>query len=234
MSNKEGYESLSSIIEAGLTKLSVAEFKAKMSDDNCVVLDTRAAKVFMEGFIPDSISVGLEGRFAEWVTSLLPLDKTILLITDAGYEEETIIRLAKVGFEKVCGYLEGGYEAWTNAGEQIDLIIDVEPDELAMDIEFDTNLVVLDVRKETEYDNGHLKEAINIPLENLIDPGTMADFDDNHNIYVHCGGGYRSVIGCSLLKKQGIHNIRNVNGGWDAITELKNKFKVIKTEASLN
>lgn len=234
MINKEGYESLSSIIEAGLTKLSVADFKIKMREDDYVVLDTRAASVFMEGFVPGSISVGLEGRFAEWAASLLPFDKTILLVTDAGKEEETIIRLARVGFEKIGGYLEGGFEAWNNAGEQIDLVIDVDADELALDIEFDDNLVVLDVRKEAEYDNGHLKESINISLENLVDPGTMADFDDNHNIYVHCGGGYRSVIGCSLLKKQGIHNIRNVNGGWEAINELKTKFKIIKTEASLN
>ena len=234
MINKEGYENLSSIIETGLTKLSVETFKTKMREDEYVVLDTRAAKVFVEGFIPGAISVGLEGRFAEWAASLLPFDKTILLVTDADKEEETIIRLARVGFEKMGGYLEGGFEAWKNAGEQIDLVIDVDVDELAMDIEFDNNLVVLDVRKEAEFDNGHLKEALNIPLENLLDPGTMADFDDNHNIYVHCGGGYRSVIGCSLLKRQGIHNIRNVNGGWDAITELKDKFKIIKTEASLN
>ncbi len=234
MINKEGYESLSSIIEAGLTKLSVDGFKTKMREDDYVVLDTRAATAFVEGFVPNAIFVGLEGRFAEWAASLLPFDKMILLVTDAGMEEETIIRLARVGFEKVGGYLDGGFEAWKNAGEQIDLVIDVEADELAMDIEYDTNLVVLDVRKEAEYDNGHLKEAINISLENLVDPGTMADFDDNHNIYVHCGGGYRSVIACSLLKKQGIHNIRNINGGWDAITELKDKFKIIKTEASLN
>ena len=234
MINKEGYESLSSILNTGLTKLSVTTFKAHISNDEYVVLDTRATVDFVQGFIPGSLYVGLEGRFAEWAASILPFDKTILLITEAGKEEETITRLARVGFEKMGGFLEGGYEAWVNAGEQIDLIIDVEVDELAMDIDFDTNLVVLDARKEAEYDNGHLQESINIPLENLVDPGTMADFDDNHNIYVHCGGGYRSVIACSLLKKQGIHNIRNVNGGWDAITELKSKFKIIKTEASLN
>jgi rhodanese-related sulfurtransferase len=234
MINKERYENLSSITETGLTKLSVETFKTKMREDEYVVLDTRAAKVFVDGFIPGAIFVGLEGRFAEWAASLLSFDKTILLVTDAAKEEETIIQLARVGFEKIGGYLDGSFEAWKTAGEQIDMVIDVEVDELAMDIEFDNNLVVLDVRKEAEYDNGHLKEALNIPLENLLDPGTMADFDDNHNIYVHCGGGYRSVIGCSLLKKQGIHNIRNVIGGSDAITELKDKFKIIKTEASLN
>ena len=234
MINKEGYESLNAIMEKGLTALSVDEFKGKMAEDNFVVLDTRPARLFVEGFVPNSISIGLDGRFAEWAASLLSFDKTILLVTEPGKEEETIIRLARVGLEKIGGYLSGSYDAWKDAGEPIDLVIDVEVDELAMDISFDTNLVVLDVRKEVEFDNGHLKQSINIPLETLTDPGTMADFDEHYNIYVQCGGGYRSVIACSLLKRQGIHNIRNVNGGWDAINTLKEKFNITKTEAVLN
>ncbi len=234
MINKEGYESLNAIMEKGLTALSITEFKDKMYDDNFVVLDTRSPKTFVEGFIPSAISIGLDGRFAEWAASLLSFDKTILLVTEAGKEEESIVRLARVGLEKVGGYLAGGYEAWKEAGLPIDLVIDVEVDELAMDISFDTNLVVLDVRKEVEFDNGHLKQALNTPLETLTDPGTMSDFDEHYNIYVQCGGGYRSVIACSLLKRQGIHNIRNVNGGWDAINTLKEKFDIIKTEAILN
>ena len=232
--NKEGYESLNSIMEKGMEKLSVAAFKEKMKDDNIIVLDTRPAIVFMEGFIPKSIFIGLEGRFAEWAANLLSFEKTIILVTEPGKEQESITRLARVGFEKMGGYLDGSYAAWKDAGEQIDLLIDVEADELAMDIAFDDNLVVLDVRKEIEYDNGHLKQSLNIPLEELIDPGKLADFDEHHNIYVHCGGGYRSVIACSLLKLHDIHNLRNVNGGWDAIVALKDKFDITKTEAVLN
>jgi len=232
--NKEGYESLKAILDKGMQQLSVKTFKQKAIEDNTVILDTRPASVFVEGFVPNSIFIGLEGRFAEWAASLIPFDKTILLVTEPGKEQETITRLARVGFDKVVGYLDCGYDSWKNAGEQIDMLIDVEADELAMDIEFDDNLVVLDVRKELEYDNGHLKKAMNIPLDELIDPGTLADFDEHHNIYVHCGGGYRSVIACSILKLQGIHNLRNVIGGWDAIDKLKDKFSISKTEATFS
>ncbi|WP_431212434.1 rhodanese-like domain-containing protein [Puia sp. P3] len=132
-----------------------------------------------------------------------------------------MIRLARVGFDKMKGYLEGSYEAWLTAGEPIDMIIDVEPDELAMDIPFDKNLVVLDVRRETEFADGHVKDALNIPLQDLTDPGNMANLEENYNIYVHCGGGYRSVIAASMLKRQGIHNLRNVTGGWGKIKDQK-------------
>ena len=214
--------------------MSVTSFKEKIKEDNIIVLDTRPANIFIEGFVPNSIFIGLEGRFDEWAASLLSSEKTIILVTEAGKEQETIARLARIGFEKIGGFLDGGYGAWKDAGERIDLLIDVEADELAMDIAFDNNLVVLDVRKEIEYDNGHLKQSVNIPLEELIDPGHLADFDEHHNIYVQCAGGYRSVIACSLLKLHEIHNLRNVNGGWEAITALKGKFAIIKTEAALN
>ena len=232
--NKEGYESLNAILEKGMQQLSVDAFKQKAKEDNAIILDTRPASSFVEGFIPSSIFIGLEGRFAEWAANLISFDKTILLVTETGKEQETITRLARVGFDKMGGYLDGGYEDWKNAGEQIDMLIDVEADELAMDISFDDNLVVLDVRKELEYDNGHLQQSMNIPLDELIDPGTLADFDEHHNIYVNCGGGYRSVIACSILKQQGIHNLRNVVGGWDAISKLSDKFSIAKTEATFS
>ncbi len=232
--NKEGYESLNSVLEAGLQALSVADFKQKMSDDTVLILDTRNATVFTQGFVPTSIFIGLEGRFAEWAGSLLSFNKTILLVTDAGKEKESVVRLARVGFAKFAGYLNGSFEAWQNAGEKTDLIIDVEVDELAMDIPFDENMVVLDVRKETEYADDHIAEAINIPLLNLTDPASMADFEDNQNIYIHCAGGYRSVIAASMMKKEGIHNIRNVLGGWNAIKELKDRFTIEKSVEVLN
>jgi rhodanese-related sulfurtransferase len=155
-------------------------------------------------------------------------------VTTPGKERETIVRLARVGFDKMTGYLNGGFEAWKNAGEPIDMIVNVDADELAMDIPFDDNLVVVDVRKETEFANGHLKDAVNLPLDGLKDPGSMADLDDAQNIYVHCQGGYRSVIAASLIKKEGFHNIRNVTGGWNAIKELEDKFTIVKEPAVLN
>ncbi len=227
--NKEGYDSLQSILDKGLQPLSVAAFKEKAAQDDIIIVDTRKATVFTEGFVPNSIFIGLEGRFAEWAGSILPFDKNILLVTETGKEKETIVRLARVGFEHFVGYLQGGFEAWKNTNEKIDLIIDIEADELAMDIPFDDQLLVIDVRKENEYADGHLTQAMNIPLSNLIDPGSMADLDDSHNMYVHCAGGYRSVIAASLIKRQGLHNVRNVLGGWGAIKELKDKFTIEKS-----
>lgn len=232
--NKEGYQSISTILENGLKALSVNEFKAKASDENVIIVDTRNATVFTNGFVPNSISIGLEGRFAEWAGSILPFTKSILLVTEKGKEKESVVRLSRVGFDKFAGYLDGGFEAWQLANENTDMIVDVECDELAMDIPFDENLIVVDVRRETEYADGHLKQSINIPLNELTDPASMANLEDNHNIYIHCAGGYRSVIAASLLKQQGIHNLRNVLGGWSKIKELADKFEIEKSTEVLN
>jgi rhodanese-related sulfurtransferase len=234
MINKQGYSSLDEVLTAGLRPLSVAAFKELAATDDVIVLDTRPSQEFPGGFIPGSISIGLDGRFAEWAGSLLSFRQPILLVTSPGKEKETIVRLARVGFDKMIGYLEGGFEAWQQAGELVDLIIDVDADELVMDMQFDPNLVIADVRKETEFANGHLKDALNLPLDHLKDPGAMADLDETQNIYVHCLGGYRSIIAASLIKRQGFHNIRNVNGGWNAITQLSDKITIVKEPAVLN
>jgi len=230
--NKKGYESLDAVLEKGLTPLSVQQVKEALEGD-VILLDTRHAAQFTQGFVPGSIFIGLEGRFAEWAGSLLPFDKPMMLVTEPGQERETIVRLARVGFSKVMGYLQGGYEAWQASGEETDMIIDVEADELAMDIPFDDNLLVLDVRKQTEYADGHVKDALNIPLSDLIDPLNMSAIEDEHNVYVHCAGGYRSVIAASFLKKQGIHNLRNVLGGWSKIKE-EEKIQTVKDKSVLN
>lgn len=229
--NKEGYDPLEAVIEKGMTALSVAAFKERIQP-NTILLDTRKATVFTQGFVPSSISIGLEGRFAEWAGGLLPFDQPILLITDPGKEQESIVRLARVGFHQIEGHLKGGYEAWKEAGEEIDLIIDVEPDELMMDLPHDPNLVVLDVRKESEFADGHLKDAVNLPLNSLTDPGAMANIEDEQNLYVHCAGGYRSVIAASLLKRQGFHQLRNVLGGWSLISKQEGAQIVKETPVS--
>lgn len=216
--NKEGYDSLDSVLQKGMRALSVQEFKKEITPET-ILLDTRNASVFSEGYVPGSVFIGLDGRFAEWAGSLIPFHQPILLITEPGKEKESIVRLARVGFDSVSGYLDGGFEAWKQAGEGIDMIIDVEPDELMMDIPHDKNLVVVDVRRESEFAEGHLKDAVHIPLEEMTDPASMVNLEDNHNLYVHCAGGYRSMIACSLLKRQGIHNLRNVLGGWGKIRE---------------
>lgn len=219
--NMKGYDSLDAVKAKGLTPLPIADFKKLMQQDDMVILDTRHADVFTQGFVPGSIFIGLEGRFAEWAGSLLPFDKPMILVTEAGMEEDTVVRLARVGFDKMQGYLQGGFEAWQAAGEKIDMIINIEADELAMDIPHDDHLVVVDVRRETEFADGHVKGAQNIPLNEMTDVATIANFEDNQNLYIHCAGGYRSVIASSLIKRHGVHNLRNVIGGWGKIKDEK-------------
>jgi glyoxylase-like metal-dependent hydrolase (beta-lactamase superfamily II)/rhodanese-related sulfurtransferase len=230
--NKEGYEGIDAIIEKGMQPLGVEAIK-KAKENDVILLDTRNATEFTKGFVPGSIFIGLEGRFAEWAGSVLPFDKSIILITEPGKEKETIIRLARVGFSKVEGYLSGGYTTWEQSGEASDIIIDIEADEMAMDLPFDDNIMVLDVRNSTEFANGHVKDALNIPLNDLVDPLNMSAIEEEHNVYVHCAGGYRSVIAASLLKKEGIHNLRNILGGWGEIKDQE-KIKTEKEPAVLN
>jgi rhodanese-related sulfurtransferase len=217
--NKKGYESLDTVKTRGLQALSIADFKAAVAK-GALILDTRKATEFTEGFIPESISIGLDGRFAEWAGTLLPFNQDLVLVTEEGKEEETLIRLARVGLDAIQGYLKGGFEAWKAADEKIDIIIDVDTEELALDIPHDPKLEIIDVRKQAEFDAGHIVAANLMPLDTLIDPLHLSVIDTEANLYVHCAGGYRSVIACSLLKRQGFHNVRNVLGGWSAIKEV--------------
>jgi glyoxylase-like metal-dependent hydrolase (beta-lactamase superfamily II)/rhodanese-related sulfurtransferase len=224
--NQKGYSNINEVVSNGTQALSIVAFKSKVKS-GAIILDTRHANVFTEGFIPDSIFIGLEGRFAEWAGNLLPFNESIILVTEPGKESETVVRLARVGFEKIEGYLEGSFEAWKNAGERLDMIIDVEADELMMDLPHDPNLVIVDVRKETEFDAGHLENAVNLPLQELTDIALLAQFEENQNLYIHCAGGYRSVIAASLFKKQGVDNLRNILGGWGKIKE-EEKAVIVK------
>ena len=217
--NKKGYESLDTVKTRGLQALSIADFKAAVAK-GALILDTRKATEFTEGFIPESISIGLDGRFAEWAGTLLPFNQDLVLVAEEGKEEETLIRLARVGLDAVQGYLKGGFEAWKVADEKIDIIIDVDTEELALDIPHDPKLEIIDVRKQAEFDAGHIVAANLMPLDTLIDPLHLSVIDTEANLYVHCAGGYRSVIACSILKRQGFHNVRNVLGGWSAIKEV--------------
>ena len=230
--NQQGYAGINEVTKKGTTPLSIKEFKKKIAD-GAVVLDTRPALEFTEGFIPGAIFIGLEGRFAEWSGTILPFDKTIILVTPTGKEEETVIRLSRVGFDKMQGYLKGGFKTWRKGDEKIDMLIEVEADELVMDIPHDPNLMVVDVRRETEFADGHLKNATNLPLNEMTDILQLAQFEDSQNLYVHCAGGYRSVIASSLLKRQGIHNLRNVVGGWEKIKEQEG-ISIVKEASVLN
>ncbi len=227
--NKNGYESLDDVYTRGLEPLTIAAFKNKVSE-GAWILDTRMSTLFTEGFVPESISIGLDGRFAEWAGTLLPLTQPLVLVTEAGKEKESVTRLARVGIDNILGYLDGGFEHWRDSGETIDLVIDIDTDEFAMDLPFDERMEVIDVRKASEFDAGHVKGARNVPLDLLIDPLHVATLeDDEANLYIHCAGGYRSVIAASLIKRQGIHNLRNIVGGYGKI-KLDPKIPVVLPE----
>jgi len=227
--NQTGYEEIDEVVKKGTTQLSVDEFKNWIKED-AIILDTRPASIFTNGFIPGSIFIGLEGRFAEWAGTILPFDKPIILVTEMDKETESVIRLSRVGFENICGVLAGGFEKWKSQNEAVDIIIDVEADELMMDIPFDKNLEIIDVRKENEFADGHIENALNLPLHEITNLAEIAQFEEQQNLYIHCAGGYRSVIAASLFKRQGVHNLRNVLGGWSSI---KNQpaAKILKVNA---
>ena len=228
--NKEGYDSLDEVFTKGMQPLSITEFKQKHLD-GAWILDTRNSTIFTEGFVPESISIGLDGRFAEWAGTILPLQQSLVLVTEPGKEKESITRLARVGIDNIHGYLNGGFDAWKNAGETIDLVIDVDTDEFAMDFPHDDKMEIIDVRKPAEYEAGHVQGARNIPLDTLTDPLNIAILEEDCNLYIHCAGGYRSVIAASLIKRQGIHNLRNVLGGYAKIKAEKD-IKIVLPESS--
>jgi len=227
--NQKGYSSIDEVLMQGVKPLSVEAFEQEITNGACVI-DTRHAETFTQGFVPGSVFIGLEGRFAEWAATLLSFDQPMLLVTENGKEAETVTRLSRVGFENMIGFLEGGIEAWQNSGKSIDMIIDIEADELMMDIPHDPNLQVVDVRNENEFESGRLDNALNLPLSEMTNIVELAQFEEDQQLYIHCAGGYRSVIACSLLKRQGLHNLRNVLGGWNKIKEQKGA-KVVKGKA---
>ncbi len=212
--------------------LNVENFK-QANSGNTIVLDTRMTEEFVQGFIPGSISIELNEKFAERCLNFLPAKTPLILVVEPGKEDHAEQLLTNTGHSDILGFLEGGFDSWKYAGEPADMIIDVEADELMMDIPFDKNLVVLDVRNKTEFAEGHLKNAINIPAQELTDPGSMANFEDEHNIYLHCGGGSRSITAASLLKRQGYHNLRCISGGWNKIKAQK-KAEIVKETKTLN
>lgn len=230
--NKGKNENLNEVVQKGMQPLSVAAVKIAMQN-NATLLDTRQPHEFTMGFVPGSISIGLDEYFAEWAPQLIPFDRPIVLIAQEGEAEESWLQLAKLGFTNFAGYLQGSFDAWQKAGEEIDIIIDVEADELAMDIPFDEKLLVVDVRKPAEFAGGHVKDALNIPLDELADTVSIASIEEDQNVYIHSETGYRSVIAASLLKRHGLHNLRNVVGGWDKIKE-ENKIEKEQEKTNLN
>lgn len=200
--------------------ISISELKQLfLNEEDFILLDTRSRQAFTDGFIPGSIYIGMDGGYKDWMLELLPKDRKVYVVCTHGSEDQTISILQSIPIPNITGYVIGGFEAWQTAGENCDLIINVEVDELHMDIQFDEQLLLMDVRREEEFDNGHIKDSVNLPLSRMTDPGSMAMIEETDNIYLSCQSGYRSVIAASMLKRQGIHNVRNVLGGWLSMKE---------------
>ncbi len=213
--NKNGYTPIEKVINNGLKKLSVAEF-TEHRHEGALVIDSRSPDEFEKGFIPKSYNFGLNGQYAIWAATLIELNRPILLVTEKGKEEESIVRLSRVGFDNIIGYLEGGFEAWAKEGKRYDMIISVDPEEFALDYKHD-QINVLDVRKPTEFENGHIEGAEPVSLQDIHQK--MDGLSKEETYYVHCAGGYRSMIAASILKANGFHNIKNVHGGYGKIKE---------------
>ncbi|KGO78728.1 beta-lactamase [Flavobacterium beibuense F44-8] len=222
--NIKGYESIDNVLSKGLQALSPAAFEAAANETGAIILDTREPQVFAKGFIPNSINIGIDGNFAPWVGALIPdIKQPLLIVADKGREEEVVTRLARVGYDSAIGYLDGGIEAWNNAGHETDNITSITTDEFAAILEKDPNINILDVRKASEHYSEHIIDSENIALDYINDH--IADVSKNKTYYVHCAGGYRSMIFISILKARGFDNLIDVKGGFKAIKE-SGKFNI--------
>lgn len=222
--NIKGYESIDEVLHKGTQALSPTEFEAAANETDALLLDTRDAQTFAKGFIPNSINIGIDGNFAPWVGTLIPdIKQTILLIADEGREEEIVTRLARVGYDNTIGYLKGGFDAWKNAGKETDTIESISVDELAKRMEENPDLNILDVRKKSEHFSEHVLDSENIALDYINEH--IAEVNKDKTYYVHCAGGYRSMIFNSILRARGYDNLIDVQGGFTAIKE-SGKFKV--------
>ena len=215
--NIKGYESLDTVMSRGKKPMPVAEFEAIANETGALLLDTRSAGDFAKGYIPNSINIGIDGSFAQWVGEMIPdVRQEILLITDPGREEECIIRLSRVGYDNTLGYLEGGFEAWKKAGKETDSVQRISAADLEKMIATDKP-VVIDIRKKSEYDSEHIVDAINIPLNQINEH--LAEFPKNKPFVLHCAGGYRSMIAASILKQRGWNDFSDVEGGFTEIAK---------------
>ena len=215
--NKKGYESFDKVLSTGLRPLTPSEFEVAAESTGALILDTRNDKVFAEGFIPQSINIGLAGDFAPWVgTLIMDVKQPILLVTEEGKEEEAVTRLSRVGFDKVIGYLKGGYAAWKDAGKETDQIRRITSAQFANEAKIGESMII-DVRKDSEYAAEHIEEAYNKPLAYINE--WLRDIDPKQHFYLHCAGGYRSMIAASILQARGYRNFSEVAGGFNAITK---------------
>ena len=218
--NQEGYNDFEIVLKNSLNPLNVEKFKNLMNLEDVIILDVRNQNEFRQGFIPGSIFIGLKGSFAPWVGSIIKdVNTKLLLVCDRGLEEEAILRLSRVGFDNCLGYLDGGISSWTNSNNY-DTIESISADDLSKIIE---RVSLIDVRKSGERSNGYLYNSKHVSLDDFQDQ--IKEIDKNNNNYIHCAGGYRSMIACSILKRNGYDSVIDVKGGFSSIRN--SNFKII-------
>ena len=215
--NKNGYESFESVLNHGMKALTAAEFEATAENTEALILDTRTASDFSKGFIPQSVNIGLDGDFAPWVGALIAdVKQPLLLVTDEGKEEETVTRLSRVGFDNLLGHLKGGIGSWLDSGKEADTVDRITAQQFAIDISIGEDKII-DVRKESEYAAEHVEEAYNRPLAYINE--WIKNIDPDENFFLHCAGGYRSMIAASILQARGYRNFTEIAGGFKAISD---------------
>ena len=215
--NKQGYESFETVLNNGMRALTPSEFEAAAENTNALILDTRSNQIFYKGFIPQSINIGLDGDFAPWVGALIMnVKQPLLLVTEVGMEEEAVTRLSRVGFDNILGHLKGGFNTWLQSGKEADVVNRITSQQFANNVQIGTDKVI-DIRKESEYTAEHVAEAFNRPLSNIND--WVKDINPEEHFFIHCAGGYRSMIASSILQARGYRNFTEVAGGFKAISE---------------
>lgn len=222
--NKQGYENFETVLNNGLRAINANDFETVVEDSGALILDTRKNGVFTKGFIPQSINIGIDGDFAPWVGALIAdVKQPIILVTEMGQEEESVTRLSRVGFDNLIGHLEGGFEAWKNADKEIDTVNRITADDFAQKLKIGESKVI-DIRKESEYSAEHIDEAYSRPLANINE--WIKTIDPKEPFFLHCAGGYRSMIAASILQARGFRNFAEIEGGFNAIA----KTNVPKTD----
>jgi glyoxylase-like metal-dependent hydrolase (beta-lactamase superfamily II)/rhodanese-related sulfurtransferase len=215
--NKGGYDSFESVMHNGMLELTPDEFEAVAENTGALILDTRLNAEFYKGFIPQSINIGLGGDFAPWVGALIvDVKQAIILVTDPGKEEEAVTRLSRVGFDNILGHLKGGFDAWLEAGKDADVVDRITATQFASEVELGKDKVI-DVRKETEYAAEHVEDAYNKPLAYINE--WVKDINPEEHFYLHCAGGYRSMMAASILQARGYRNFTEIEGGFEAISK---------------
>jgi hydroxyacylglutathione hydrolase len=215
--NKKGYDSFLEVLQNGMKALSVTEFETITEETAALILDTRNNGDFSKGFIPQSINIGINGDFAPWVGAMIAnVNQPIVLITEVGKEEETVTRLSRVGFDNLVGHLDGGFEAWKKADKEIDTVNRINADQFKTQIKIGESKII-DIRKESEYSAEHIEEAFSRPLSNIND--WIKDIDPKEHFFMHCAGGYRSMIAASILQARGFRNFSEIEGGFNAIAK---------------